>query len=139
MIPLPTLNAQSLLPCADGLADQRGARHCDAHRRHVTKRSEHHDDLRRRAVDGSETHLHQLKQREAQDIRRDQQPHRKTQLHLAPQRAAVKPRGQVRSKARCASPALRNQMSATATPTSCAALVAQAEPATPMPKLNMNS
>ena len=61
---------------ADGLADQRGAGHRDAHRRHVAKGGQHHDDLRRGAVDGAEAHLHQLKQRKSEDVRGDQQSHR---------------------------------------------------------------
>ncbi len=47
---------------ADGLPDQRGARHGDAHGGHVAKGGEHHDDLRGRAVDRAQPHLHQLKQ-----------------------------------------------------------------------------
>ena len=84
MMPLPTLNAQSRRLRADGLADQRGARHRDAHRGHVAKRGQHHDDLRRRAVDRAEAHLHQLEQREAENVGGDQQSHRESQLQLAP-------------------------------------------------------
>ena len=73
--------------CADGLSDQCGSRHRDPHGGHVAEGSEHHDNLARRAIDGAEAYLHQLKQRKAENIRRNQQTHWESQFHLAPQSA----------------------------------------------------
>ena len=81
---------------ADRLPDERGARQCDAKSRHVGDRGQYHDHLRSRSADRAETHLHHLEDRKAEQVRRRQQPHRKSEAHLLTKPACMRLPGQMR-------------------------------------------
>ena len=70
---------------ADGLADQRGSRLRHPHARHVGDGGEGHDQLGGRTLHRAQAYLHQLKQRNADQIRGTGQAHGESQSELGPQ------------------------------------------------------
>jgi hypothetical protein len=84
----------------DRLPDQRRTGERDTVAGHVGDRGEHHHDLRGRAVDGAEAHLHDLEQREAEQIGRRQQAHREAESQLRGDAPRARPPGQVRAVVR---------------------------------------
>jgi hypothetical protein len=123
---------------ADGLADERGAGERDAHARQVSDRGQHHHELGRSAFDSAQPHLHELEQREPEDIGRVHGAHRQAQPVLAHEARQVRAPRQVRF-IQPAQVGSRNTPNAKSTPQAMLILVAQAAPAMPPSSLKMNS